>query len=90
VADATDDQAQLMWQLYEDVAGELKLNEPWNWEKESQSQQPRSNVRAILESRNLKHMFTSTYQIKRISGTQNGRKVETLNITPTEETWKKG
>jgi hypothetical protein len=30
VIDAPDDQATLMWQVYEDIAAELRLHEPWN------------------------------------------------------------
>jgi hypothetical protein len=93
VVDAAEAEADLMWQLYEDVAQELKLSEPWNWESEAQGNQPKVSHRGVLESRELKHVFSSTYQIKRITGAQGqgggGRKAETLQITPLDEGWKK-
>ena len=90
VVDASDTEADLMWKLYEDVAKELTLGEPWNWEKETQAAQPRTAARAVLESRDLKHVFTSTYQIKRTTVTQGAQKTETLQITPLDEgSWRK-
>ena len=65
VTDATEEEATLMWQIYEDVANEMCLNEPWNWENESRQPQPRSATRAILQSRSFKHDFTTTYDITR-------------------------
>jgi len=88
VTDATDNEGQLMWQIYEDVAQELQLAEPWNWEKEAQAGQTRTAVRAILESRDLKHVFTSTYQIKRVAVHEGKQKTESLQITPLDEGWK--
>ena len=82
-----------MWKIYEDVAQELKLSEPWNWETEAQAAQPRTAVQGLLQSRGLKHVFSSTYQIRRItvpSGSGGGgKKQETLQITPLEQAWKK-
>lgn len=89
VTDATPNEADLMWEFYESVAQELKMGEPWIWEKEAQGQQPRTSVRAILESHDLKHVFTSVHQIKRVTMPQAGTKVESLQITPLEESWKK-
>lgn len=89
VVDASDKEADLMWRLYEDVAQELLLNEPWNWEKEAQATQPRQCPRAALETSELKHVFRSTYQIKRITVPHGGgRKEESLQITPLDEGWK--
>jgi hypothetical protein len=67
VTEASSDEAKLMWSIYEDVALELTLGEPWNWEKEVQATQPRTVTRAVIESYNLKHIFTSSYQIKRVT-----------------------
>jgi hypothetical protein len=93
VVDASETEADLMWKLYEDVAAELKLSEPWNWETESQGAQPKVSYRSVVESRDLKHVFTSTFQIKRITAPAGpgggGRKAETLQITPVDEGWKK-
>jgi len=89
LTDATETEAALMWEFYENVAQELKLGEPWVWEKEAQAQQPRASVRAILESRDLKHVFTSVHQIKRVTVPQAGGKMDSLQITTLEESWKK-
>lgn len=95
VVDATDQEADLMWQLYEDVAEELMLAEPWNWESEAQGTLPKSVkvIRGVLESKDLKHVFSTTYQLKRIqvSGGPGGggKKGETLQITSLDESWKK-
>jgi hypothetical protein len=93
IADATAEEADLMWQLYEDVAQELKLGEPWNWENEAQGNQPRTSLRGILESSDLKHLFSSIYQIKRATVAQGqgggGKKAETLQISAIDEGWKK-
>jgi hypothetical protein len=93
VIDATYAEANLLWQLYEDVAGELKLSEPWNWEKELKGQQSITctSARGILESKGLKHVFMTTYQLKRVTQGPGGgsSKVEKLNITILEQSWKK-
>jgi len=90
VVDATTQEASLMWSIYEDIARELTLNEPWNWEKELQATQPRTATRAVIESCNLKHIFTSIYQIKRVGPGGGKVKAETLQITPLDEgSWKK-
>jgi len=92
VVDATTEESDLMWQLYEDFAGELKLSDPWNWEAEAQGNQPKVVARGVLESRDIKHVFSSTYQIKRVAAPLpggGGKKVETLQITPLDEGWKK-
>lgn len=95
VVDATDAEAALMWQIYEDVAGELMLSEPWNWEKEAQGTLPKkvSVARCLLESNGLKHVYSSTYEVKRIATGGGpgggGKKGETLQITGLEDCWKK-
>jgi len=95
VVDATSDEADLMWKLYEDVADELKLAEPWNWESEAQGNLPKAVKvpRCVLESRDLKHIYSTTYQLKRIQVPGGpgggGKKGETLQITPLDDSWKK-
>jgi hypothetical protein len=93
VTEASNDEVKLMWSIYEDVAQELTLSEPWNWEKEVQATQPRISTRAVIESRNLKHIFTSSYQIRRVTITPQGggkARTETLQITAIDEgSWKK-
>lgn len=93
VNDATPSEADLMWKVYEDVAQELKLSEPWNWENEALGAQPRTAVQGLLQSRDLKHVFSTTYQIKRTTVPSGpgggGKKQETLQITVLEQAWKK-
>ncbi len=89
LVDATDQEADLMWRLYEDVAHELKMTEPWNWEKEAEGTQPKTAVRALLESRDIKQVFNSTFRIKWVGVQQGGRKVDSLQITTLDEGWKK-
>lgn len=93
VTDADDTSADLMWKLYEDIAQELTLGEPWNWEREFQAMQPRTSVRGVLESSSLKHIFSSSFQIRRVSvAPQGGGKAGTgsLQITALDEgSWKK-
>lgn len=92
VTDASDAEANLMWQIYEGAADELKLAEPWVWENEIKGQQSviRTNTRGIIESRDLKHVFSSTYDLKRatVAGPGGGGKVDKINITVIEERWK--
>jgi hypothetical protein len=91
VTDASDTEAKILWELYEDVAQELKLAEPWNLEKEAQATQPRVSIRGVLESDKQKHVFSSTYQIKRVTvaqGPGGGKKVDVLQTTTLEECWK--
>lgn len=83
-----------MWAIYDDVAKELMLGEPLNWEKEVLATQPRTSTRALIESDNLKHVFTSIYQIKRVTLTPQGGgkagRTDTLQITAVDDgSWKK-
>ena len=84
LADASDEEAELMWKIYEAVAIEMHLGTPWNWESEAQETQPRSVTRAVLQSSGLKHEFTSTYQIRRITG-KGGKGGAELQITQVDE-----
>ncbi len=81
VVDASHEVASLMWTIYSDVAAEMCLNSPWNWELESQKTQPRSAKRAIFQSKDLKHVFASTFQITR---NETVGKVD-FQVTPTDE-----
>ena len=88
IIDATEDEAKLMWSIYEDIAHELSLDDPWNWEKELLLSQPRSSFRAVIESYQLKHVFTSCYQIIRTTPSAVNPS-SSLHITPIEEgSWK--
>ncbi len=90
VTDATPELTAAMWEIFEDLAKELQLAEAWNPEKElkgSQSAQ-RTTTRAILESRELKHVFQTTFQLKRVSITQQGIKVDGVNTSVVDEGWK--
>jgi hypothetical protein len=91
VIDSNAEETDLMWQLFEDVAQEMKLAEPWNIEKESQETQPRTSVRALIESADLKTAFTTTYRFKRVTVTQGpggGQKAEAIQTSVVEETWR--
>jgi len=90
ITEADGELAELMWNVYEDVAAEMRLSEPWNPEKEVRGGQSakRSNIRAVLESRELKHVFESTYEIKRVSIVQQGTKMEGLNTITLDEGWR--
>jgi hypothetical protein len=90
VTDANGELSESMWNLFEDIAKELQLAEPWNPEKEikgSQSAQ-RTATRAVVESRELKHVFQTTFQLKRISLSQQGAKVEGVQTSVLDEGWK--
>ncbi|MBI4299348.1 MAG: serine protease [Chloroflexi bacterium] len=93
IVDASPNESDLMWSIYEDAAQELTLGEPWSWEKEVLATQPRTTTRAVIESRDLKHIFTSTYQIKRVTVSPQGGgkgRTDSLQITPLDEgSWKK-
>jgi hypothetical protein len=91
VTDATDPVAQAMWSLFEDFAKELQLGSPWYAENEVKGQQParKTLIRAVVESRDLKHVFESTYDLRRVSVVQkSGGKADVLQITPVDEGWK--
>ena len=86
VVDASEEESDVMWKIYEDVSVELGLGTPWNWEAEAKDGQLKPAFRAILQSVNLKHVFTTTYQIRRV--TANGK--NELQITPVDEgSWRK-
>jgi hypothetical protein len=83
VVDASAGDADLMWKLYERMAQELQLQTPWNWEAEANGTQPKTVARGLVESRDLKHVFSS---IKRV---QAGQGKQTLQISAVDEGWKK-
>lgn len=89
VVDASQQVAELIWGFFADASLELRLDEPWNPEREVRGAQPvkRTNVRAILESRDLKHGFRTTYEMKRVTVTQHGAKMEAVQTTPVDEGW---
>jgi hypothetical protein len=89
MVDATKEESDVMWQIYEDVAQELLLNEPWNWENETQGAQPKIVPRGVLESADLKHLFSTTYQIKRVTIQQAGQKMDSLQIKSLGEGWRR-
>lgn len=94
IAYANNNEADLMWKVYEEIAKELTLGEPWNWEKEASSAQPRVCSRGVIESLTLKHVFSSTYRIRRqttTAGSPSGKpKTDALQITAEDEgSWKK-
>jgi len=90
VADANGEIAETMWAIYESFAGEMRLSEPWNPEKELRGNQSakRTNVRAVLESRDLKHVYESTYELKRITVVQQGTKIDAINAIALDDGWR--
>lgn len=60
VADATHDEARVMWGIYEDIASELKLSDFFNPVGMST---PIRSSRGVLESASLKHIFVTNYRV---------------------------
>lgn len=60
VVDASDDEARVMWGIYEDVAAELKLNDFFN---PAGMSTPIRSSRGVLESASLKHTFVTNYRV---------------------------
>jgi ClpP class serine protease len=90
IVDASAEIADLIWTLYEQVAQELQLNEQWNPEKEVRAGQVvrKSNVRGVLQSRDLKHKFETTYELRRVTITDKGGKAEALQGLTLDEGWR--
>lgn len=68
VVDAGQPEEGLMWKLYEGAASELHLGDPWNLPAElskSNLTPPMvlDSTRAMLQSRDLKHVFITKWQI---------------------------
>ena len=68
IVDAKPSEEELMWKMYASAADELQLGEPWNLQDEvSKRNAPPpmvlDNTTAILQSRDLKHVFRTRRQI---------------------------
>lgn len=90
IADPSDEVANLMWDLYLDIAQEMKLAQPWNIEGElgSQQQVKRVNVRGVIESKDLKHVFSTTHDLKRASLVKDGMKFDAVQGKVSDEGWR--
>jgi hypothetical protein len=85
VVEATPQEAGLMWSIYEDIAAELKLSDPWRPQAKIGKV---TNVRGVLESKGLKHIFSSTYDVKKTTVNQRGVRQEAVEVLLGEECWK--
>lgn len=90
IEEASDEVAALMWRLYQDFADELKLSQPWIPETELGTQQSlkKVNCRAVIESRDKKHGYYSSYEMKRTSITKDGVKYEAIQTKLVDDSWK--
>jgi hypothetical protein len=90
VEDSSDELATLMWDLYRDIAAEMKLAQPWNLEAElgGQQQTKRVNVRGVIESLGLKHGFVTTHELKRTTITKDGMKFDAVQSKIVDEGWR--
>lgn len=64
VVEAEEEEAQWMWGIYESLAQEMQLDVPWRLSIEAKAEQPRQPIRAILQSRDMKHIFSSKIMIQ--------------------------
>lgn len=79
-----------MWDLYLDLAGEMRLATPWNLEAElgGQQQVKRPSVRGVVESRTLKHCFTTSHELRRTTLTKDGMKFDAVQSKILDEGWR--
>lgn len=90
IEDPSDELADLLWRLYLDFADEMKLSQPWNPETELGTQHTvkKTNCRAVIESRDKKHGYFSSYELKRTSVTKDGIKYEGVQTKLLDDNWK--
>jgi hypothetical protein len=90
IEEPTDEAGSLMWSLYLDLGAEMKLAQPWNMEGElgGQQQVKRSNVRGIIESTLLKHVFLTTHELRRTTVTKDGMKFDAVQGKILDEGWR--
>lgn len=90
IEDPSEEMSGLMWQLYQDFAEELKLSHPWIPETELGTQQSvkKVNCRAVIESREKKHGYCSSYEMKRTSITKDGVKYDAVQTKTVDDSWK--
>lgn len=86
VVNADGTLGDLLWQLYTAVAAELHLAEPWDPASASGTV---TAVRGLIESRDLRHEFTTTYRISKTPVTlPGGKRGEELKIEQGNVGWK--
>jgi hypothetical protein len=90
VEEPPDELAGLMWDLYLDLAAEMKLAQPWNLEAElgREQQVKRPNVRGVVESRSLKHGYMTTHDLRRTTITKDGMKFDAVQGKILDEGWR--
>lgn len=92
VVSADADLSKLMWDVYDAMAADMRLSIPWNPENEVKgaASLKRTNIRAIVQSVTMRHVFESTYEIKRVQvpAKQGGGKVDELKVSTLDEGWR--
>lgn len=90
IEEPSDEIAGLMWSLYTDLAAEMKLAQAWNPEAElgEQQQVKKVNVRAVIESQSLKHVFATTHELRRTTVTKDGMKFDAVQGKILDEGWR--
>jgi hypothetical protein len=90
IEEPSDELAGLMWKLHQEFADELKLSHPWIPETELGTQQlvKKLNCRAVIESRDKKHGYCSTYEMKRTSINKDGVKYDAVQTKLVDDSWR--
>jgi len=90
IEDATPDVADAMWGVYTTLAEEMKFAQPWNVEIELGTQQSvkRTNMRAVIESLDLKHCFATSHELKRTTLVKDGMKFDAVQGKIIDEGWR--
>ena len=83
--------SESLWDLYLDMAEEMKLSQPWNLELELGSKQSgkSESLRGIIESNGLKHTFVTTHELKRTTVMKNGVKFDAVQGKIVDDGWRK-
>jgi hypothetical protein len=86
----SEEVAGLMWNLYLDFAEEMRLSHPWVPETELGTQQSvkKMNVRAVVESKDKKHGYCSSYEMKRTSINKDGVKYDAAQTKLVDDSWR--
>lgn len=86
-----DDVETSMWQLYLDLANEMKLSTPWNVEAELEGQPIAKKllVRAVIDSSSLKHVFSTSIELRRAALVKDGVRMEGVQGKIIEEGWRR-
>lgn len=79
-----------MWQLYLDLAAEMKLSVPWTPEGQLEGQPVAKTLscRVVIESARLKHIFATEAEFRRVAGVKDGIKIEGVHGRVLQEGWR--